>query len=143
MTVASEGFGQVTVNPRANVYAQNSSVTLSAIPDAGQTFLGWSGDATGTSNPLLIVTTAQSETITANFSRRPQLAVDTGLDGKTPEGFRFTLTGEAGVYRIEESTNLSNWGQLALITNAFGKTQLTDPTTADINRRFYRAVVAP
>jgi hypothetical protein len=60
---------------------------------------------------------------------------------KTPEGFRFTLTGELGVYRIEESTNLSNWAQLALVTNGFGKAQLTDPTSAN-KREYYPAVLS-
>lgn len=36
-------------------YESGSSVTLTAVPDAGYAFLNWSGDAAGTANPLTLV----------------------------------------------------------------------------------------
>jgi hypothetical protein len=35
-------------------FTNGSSVTLTATPDAGQVFIGWSGDATGSANPLTL-----------------------------------------------------------------------------------------
>ena len=51
-------------------------MTLTAVPDAGQEFLGWSGDADGT-NHLLVLTMNQSRVITAHFTRRPRLELFT------------------------------------------------------------------
>lgn len=36
-------------------YESGSSVTLTAVPEAGYAFLSWSGDAAGTANPLTLV----------------------------------------------------------------------------------------
>src|SRR5262249_49518433 len=40
-TLMINGRGQVDVNPRANVYPTNQSITLTAVPDAGRSFAGW------------------------------------------------------------------------------------------------------
>src|SRR5207245_1135840 len=55
LTVLITGQGVVNVNPRANIYSTTQTVTLMAVPDSGQSFLGWSGDAAGTANPLSIL----------------------------------------------------------------------------------------
>ncbi|PYJ05067.1 MAG: hypothetical protein DME25_09070, partial [Verrucomicrobia bacterium] len=134
LAVAPDGFGRVTINPEASVYTLGANVTLTATPDSGQTFLGWSGDASGTTNPLLI-TMNQSKVITAGFTRRPILTPKSLLDGPTADGFRFTLTGEfGGHYRIDVSANLAGWSQFAVITNTYGQTQLTDPAGATQGR---------
>jgi hypothetical protein len=150
LTAIPEGFGRITVAPRANVYSLASLVTLTAIPDAGQSFLGWSGDASGTNNPLFI-DIHESRVITGNFTRKPVLVANSSLDGLSDEGFRFSLVGEfAWPYRIDYSTNLVGWEQFAIFTNTYGLTQFTDP--AGTNRgagtnggtyRFYRAVELP
>jgi hypothetical protein len=75
LTVNRTGTGNVVSNPTGintanNVnfsnFAENSLVTLTATPTAPQSFTGWSGGATGTTNPLT-VTMNQAKTITANF----------------------------------------------------------------------------
>ena len=72
LTTLINGRGRVNVSPRANLYAINQTVTLTPLPDAGETFLNWSGDASGTQNPLTVSMT-QSKVITANFTSRPFL----------------------------------------------------------------------
>jgi uncharacterized repeat protein (TIGR02543 family) len=47
-------------------YSLNSSVTLTATPDGTYKFIGWTGDATGTTNPLTVTMDA-SKNIVANF----------------------------------------------------------------------------
>ncbi len=42
------GGGSIVLNPANQPYASNSVVTVIALPDSGWTFMGWSGDATGT-----------------------------------------------------------------------------------------------
>ncbi|CAL2075260.1 InlB B-repeat-containing protein [Tenacibaculum sp. 190524A05c] len=69
LTINSNG-GNVTTNPSAinNTYNEGTDVTLTATPDAGYQFDGWSGDATGTTNPLTITMDAD-KTVTAMFSK--------------------------------------------------------------------------
>ena len=67
LVVLPNGNGSVSVNPAKNVYTNGESVTLTAWPAANQTFTGWSGDAAGNLNPLVLALT-NSTLITANFA---------------------------------------------------------------------------
>jgi len=60
--------GSVGRNPASGTgkYDANTQVTLTAQPSGGYTFLHWSGDATGSSNPT-VVTMAGDRTVTAVF----------------------------------------------------------------------------
>ena len=140
LTVLINGHGRVNVNPRTNAYATNQLVTLTATPDAGQSFLNWSDDASGTQNPLTVSLT-QSKTITANFSNRSLLRTDrTGLEGWLPDGFRFTLVGDPlSACEIFASTNLNSWTSLGILTNAFGEIQFTDTNASSFRFRFYKS----
>ena len=62
---ASEGG---TVNNTGGTYNENSNVSITATADAGYEFTSWSGDASGTDNPLT-VSMNSNKTITANFIR--------------------------------------------------------------------------
>ena len=140
LTVLLNGHGRVNISPRANAYVLNQSVSLTAVPDAGQTFLSWSGDASGSQNPLPLTMTA-AKVITANFTARPALRVDRpGLEGLTPAGFRLTLVSDpTSVYQLFGSTNLTAWNYLATITNLNGELQFTDPTATNASEKFYKA----
>ncbi|WP_347157367.1 malectin domain-containing carbohydrate-binding protein [Pontibacter chitinilyticus] len=63
---ASAG-GAVSVNPVRTTYTYGTTVTLTATPLTGYIFVGWSGDATGVTNPLGIVMTGD-KAVTANFA---------------------------------------------------------------------------
>ncbi len=67
LVVLPNGNGTVSVNPAKNVYTNGEPVTLTAWPAANQTFTGWSSDATGNLNPLVLALTS-SKLITANFA---------------------------------------------------------------------------
>ena len=143
LTVIPDGLGQVSVSPLTNRYNSGQIVTLTATPDSGQRFNGWSGDATETNNPLAI-TMSQNKIISANFTRQPRLNLRAGLDGFNEQGFRFSLSGEFGShYQIEGTTNLITWTNLVTLTNTFGTTQFTDGSATTIPFQFYRAVIAP
>ena len=62
---ASEGG---VVNSPGGSYAQNATITLTATASDGFVFSGWSGDVTGTTNPLSYSVTANAS-IVANFTR--------------------------------------------------------------------------
>ncbi len=66
LTVNTAGSGTVDLNPPGGVYDEFTEVTLTADPAAGWSFTGWSGDLTGTDNPLVVTMTADRN-VTATF----------------------------------------------------------------------------
>ena len=59
-------------------------------------------------------------------------------------GFSTTLRGQLQASgRVQMSTNLVDWVDLANITSSGGVTQIVDPGAANAPRRFYRAVITP
>jgi hypothetical protein len=144
LTVLINGRGRVTVNPTGNAYATGQMLTLTPLPDPGQSFLSWSGALNGSQNPLSL-SLSQSLTITGNFTSHAFLRTDRrGLEGLTPDGFRFTLVSDApSVWQILGSTNLSFWESLGAITNSLGEVQFTDPGSAGRAERLYRGVQQP
>jgi len=59
--------GTVEISPEQTTFTYGTEVTLTANANAGYTFVSWSGDAAGTTNPLVLTITGDT-TITANFS---------------------------------------------------------------------------
>lgn len=143
LVVSPSGHGTVDVSPRANAYSIGMGVTLTAVPDPGQAFLGWAGDASGTNNPLSL-TLDRSKSITADFTRNPRLTADTDTANLAAEGFQMLLDGEFGaVYQINASTGLVDWLPLMTVTNPFGRVQVADPGATNAPRKFYRALQMP
>jgi len=58
--------GTITINPNTATYIENSKVMVTAVPKPGYVFEGWSGDASGTTNPLEI-TMDGNKNISATF----------------------------------------------------------------------------
>jgi len=118
-------------------------VVLHEVPCAGQDFLGWSGANSDSQNPL-VVTMTSNTVLTANFTQRSQLQGEGYRESLSQEGFRLTLTGEwSAPYRIDHSTNLTEWSPLTTLTNTFGTVQFTDGAGTNLPQRFYRAVTPP
>ncbi len=61
------GNGSITLTPDQTSYDSSSTVTLIAVADEGSNFTGWSGDISGSTNPIN-VTMDGNKSITANFS---------------------------------------------------------------------------
>jgi hypothetical protein len=144
LTVRISGRGTVDVNPRANVYTLNQPVTLTATPDAGQSFVNWSGDASGTQNPLP-VTMDQNKVITANFSGAivPSTSwLEAG--GMAVNGFQLTVTGQTHTaFQILGSSNLTSWQHVGVVSNEAGQAPFLDATATNAPWRFYRALSWP
>ena len=62
--------GSALKNPNLTAYNSGAVVLVTATPDVGYTFTSWSGDATGTTNPLTVTMNA-NKNITANFTLIP------------------------------------------------------------------------
>ena len=97
LTIPVNG-GTVTVNPPMPFYPFGSTVTLTATAYPGVSFVKWTGDATGNSNPLT-VTLNRSKTISPDFGN-PSLA--TALDGT---GLVWTSGGDATWYGQTETSH--------------------------------------
>ncbi|MCB9002904.1 MAG: InlB B-repeat-containing protein [Ardenticatenaceae bacterium] len=67
LTTQVSGNGSITVDPVQATYSEGETAALTAVPaNPGSTFTGWSGDATGTANPVTI-TFDGDKNVTANF----------------------------------------------------------------------------
>ena len=67
-TVSPPGSGSVSTNPTSvgGYFASGTPVQMTATPGVGCTFSAWTGDQTGTANPLPITMSAAAN-VTANF----------------------------------------------------------------------------
>jgi uncharacterized repeat protein (TIGR02543 family) len=76
-----------TTSPAAGTYsyATGTTVSVTANPSSGYTFSGWSGAASGTSNPVSIVMTG-NKTLTAGFTAAPQ-SISINVGGATSGSF--------------------------------------------------------
>jgi hypothetical protein len=81
LTIATEGDGTVDVDPAGTVHDDRTTVTLTAQPDSGWSFAGWSGDSSGSTNPLTL-TMDSDKNLTAIFNQIP------------PQQFTLTVTSE-------------------------------------------------
>src|SRR4029077_20320746 len=61
------GNGTAAANPSQPTYNYGTVVTLTGTPNAGNSFVSWSGDTSTATNPLTIVMT-KNRTLTANFT---------------------------------------------------------------------------
>ncbi|MBN2166861.1 MAG: carbohydrate-binding protein [Marinilabiliaceae bacterium] len=67
-TLSTNITGSGTVSPSGGTYNSGTVISLTATPASGYTFTGWSGSASGTSNPLS-VTMDSNKSITATFTQ--------------------------------------------------------------------------
>lgn len=80
LTVLIEGEGDVNLDPMpvGLTYDQEQDITLTAVPDSGYQFVGWSGALTGSENPAFM-TLIESKEVTATFE-----VIDTGVQNQIP-----------------------------------------------------------
>jgi hypothetical protein len=68
LTIMSSRGGSTDPAPGEHLFAQGTEATLTAIPDDHYIFSLWSGDISGTANPITI-TMSSDISVTANFAR--------------------------------------------------------------------------
>ncbi|MCW3092692.1 MAG: cell wall/surface repeat protein [Ferruginibacter sp.] len=94
--------GIVAKNPNQVTYTYGTPVQLTATPNAGYTFSSWSGDASGSANPLLVIMNG-NKNITANFTLLPSTFMGTA--------FNFgAFGGNAGITNQGLNTVINNGG---------------------------------
>jgi len=148
--------GTVSKNPNQDNYNSGSTVMLTATANAGYQFSGWSGDATGSNNPLTVIMNS-NKNITANFTQItnagqicPNPAVNLGAAGNyailAKSGISTTgttsVTGNLGVSPIT-STAITGFGLIlssdgtystsSLVTGRVYAADYTSPTPANLS----------
>jgi uncharacterized repeat protein (TIGR02543 family) len=95
VNVSPVDSGTVAVSPVSASYASGSSVSLTATPASGYAFSGWSGDATGSTNPKTL-TMDGNKVVTAEFlPQNPGGSIQEGA--LTLSGTVTTLCGSAEI----------------------------------------------
>ncbi len=100
LTINITGQGAVTRNPDKATYAHGEIVQLTSNPSEGWSFTGWSGDLSGSTNPINITMNADRN-VTASFSSS-QYTIAVSAN---PE-IGGTVTGN-GIYNHGEMVNLT------------------------------------
>jgi len=83
LTVGSAGAGTgiVSLNPAGGIYAAGTVVTLTATPNNGSTFAGWSGACLGTGRCTVTMNSNLTVTATFNFVSAQQFSLTTNTSG--------------------------------------------------------------
>ena len=95
-----------SVNTSGGTYDEGAEVTITATPDEGYRFTGWTGNATGNENPLSVTITGNVN-ITANFMQYIYLDSN-GITIKCPNaaiGYTGVINGVT--YTVVDNTTIS------------------------------------
>ena len=84
MTIEGKGSASLNPEPMAKFYTPGTVVNISAVPDSGWVFTGWSGDL-NSSETSISVTMDASKNITANFAEEAL-----GVKTKMPEFYKLS-----------------------------------------------------
>jgi hypothetical protein len=142
LTAAARGLGTINASHSNALYSVGLPVSLTAVPDPDQAFLGWSGDATGT-DPTIRFTLDSSRTIFADFTERPRLRWVDAFGFGTPDSLRLEIEGRARIsYHLERSTDLRSWERVQTVSVPGGTRLLGIPGSSTGTAVFYRAVEA-
>ena len=86
LAVNTVANGDVSAAPDLIEYQAGASVQLTAAPDTGWNFAGWTGDAGGADNPLAVVMDSD-KVITATFTEEVPVVVTSAVttSGAAPD----------------------------------------------------------
>ncbi|HXV93843.1 MAG TPA: Calx-beta domain-containing protein, partial [Pseudonocardia sp.] len=79
LEVATSGAGSVSLDPPGGPYLAGTLVGLTATPDPGWAFVGWSGDLSGAANPASVAMDG-AKNVTASFL--PLYSLDVAVSGQ-------------------------------------------------------------
>ena len=124
VTASPAAAGTVTKSPNANYYAPKTAVQLTAKANEGWKFVGWEGDATGTTETIS-VTMDKEKSVVAKFELVGETTVNLLKDGDFPSSSVISTSQDASWF-LGQGTN---WGNSAAKTSVSGGTATVDVTT--------------
>ena len=124
VTASPAAAGTVTKSPDANYYAPKTAVQLTAKANDGWKFVGWEGDATG-STETISVTMDKEKSVVAKFELVGETTVNLLKDGNFPSSSVISTNQDASWF-LGQGTN---WGNSAAKTSVSGGTATVDVTT--------------
>ena len=124
VTASPAAAGTVTKSPEANYYAPKTAVQLTAKANEGWKFVGWEGDATG-STETISVTMDKEKSVVAKFELVGETTVNLLKDGDFPSGSVISTSQDASWF-LGQGTN---WGNSAAKTSVSGGTATVNVTT--------------
>jgi uncharacterized repeat protein (TIGR02543 family) len=138
LTVTTNGNG--SISPGSGNYTSDSTVLVTATPNAGYAFAGWSGAATGTSNPLSVAMT-NNMAITGNFvfatnSVPTAIALAAQISWLASTGVNYQVQGASAL-------NSNVWFDLGGQVAGNGATNYYYDVVGSIQQRFYRVMTRP
>jgi hypothetical protein len=80
LTVSAETGGTTNPSSGSHKYDSGTAVTITATPNDGHAFISWSGDVSGTSNPITI-TMDSNKSVKANFEKTSPCFIATAAYG--------------------------------------------------------------
>ncbi len=86
VTFTSGANGSLQGAQSQTVAAGGSTTSITAVPNSNYVFIGWSGDYSGTANPLTLSNVQENKLVKAEFERIQYTAVFTAGEGGTIEG---------------------------------------------------------
>jgi hypothetical protein len=116
LTATATTGGTVTRNPDQPNYSPNSSVAVTATPNNGFAFIGWSGDAGGTNNPLSVQLTTNTSIVGNFVSTATDIIIDNSDPAASYIGDWQTGTTAAGHYGADYDFALTVAGGLSNAT---------------------------
>ena len=119
LTISAGTGGTTDPSPGTYTHDSGATVTVKAIANTGYNFSGWSGDASGTTNPITI-TMDKDKTITASFTATSS-GDDTGGGDSGGGGGCFIATACYGSPMAEEVKTLGAFRDQYLVTNPLGR----------------------
>jgi hypothetical protein len=111
ITKSGTGTGTVTTSPSGTTFAAGTTITITATPDAGSTFTGWSGTFSSTVQTIQGPMPASNVSLVATFTRQAASVMITASAGTggtiTPSGATSVNYGANQTYTIAAATGYS------------------------------------
>ena len=125
LTVNTVGNGSVQLD-KAGPYDPDTVVQLTAVPGAGWTFSGWSGDASGSVSPTTVTMTG-NKTVTATFTSNLKLYLPFTTNASDISGYDNNGVTNGGV------THTTNYGGAYIFDGTTGFINVADNPDASLD----------
>jgi len=144
LTINTIGSGTVTKNPDQATYHDGVVVTLTATPAANWNFTGWSGDASGTANPVMI-TINGNKNVTATFMQNEYTLTVTSAHGTVTKNPDQATYHNGDVVTLGMTTTEPGWtftGWTPALTNNTVTISANTSVTANFTQNEYNLSIA-